>query len=120
MGDELAIDVEIVFSSRDAECRHIDWHMQDAEEGESKHGRNGLCQRAPIHRLHVVESVEMVPRASAWWRVEHPSPVSKGLDRDVECKLEEVEQESNANEIPAHKEITFDETLRLQEHDGQD
>ena len=56
MRNQLPVGVHIVLSSRDAQSRHIDWDMQNAKEGERKHGRNGLQDSRPVGDLEICSS----------------------------------------------------------------
>lgn len=41
MGDQLAIDIEVIFFDGGTKSRDVNGDMDNAEEGQSKHGRNG-------------------------------------------------------------------------------
>jgi hypothetical protein len=49
MGDQLAVYVEVVFLDSGSKSGNVDGHMYDAEERESKHGRDRANQSGPIN-----------------------------------------------------------------------
>lgn len=49
MSNELSIHIKVIFTRGDSQSWNIDRDMEHTEKGESKHRRDSISKRRPIH-----------------------------------------------------------------------